>query len=126
MKTILAVALGGALGSVLRHLTNAGIGTLLPASFPWGTLTANVLGCFVMGLLMAVFMTLWDPAPEIKAFLTVGFLGGYTTFSAFSADTMTLWTQGDAVATAAYVIASVTLSIAAVFLGSFIVWKFSA
>jgi CrcB protein len=79
-----------------------------------------------MGLLMAVFMTLWDPAPEIKAFLTVGFLGGYTTFSAFSADTMTLWTQGDAVATAAYVIASVTLSIAAVFLGSFIVWKFSA
>ncbi|MGB4107255.1 MAG: fluoride efflux transporter CrcB [Alphaproteobacteria bacterium] len=125
MKTILAIALGGALGSVLRYLTNVGIGTLLPSPFPWGTLTANVLGCFIMGVLIAAFMTLWNPAPEIKAFLTVGFLGGYTTFSAFSADTMTLWTQGDAMTAAAYVTASVVLSIAAVFIGSFIVGKFS-
>lgn len=126
MKTIVAIALGGALGSVIRHFMNTGIAAFFKAPFPWGILAVNVLGCFVMGVLVAVFAGVWNPPQEVRAFLTVGFLGGFTTFSAFSLDAMALWTVGDMRGMAVYVLGSVALSIAAVFLGSFVVWKFVA
>lgn len=123
MKTILAIAIGGASGAVARHLLNTGLSNSLKAPFPWGTMVVNILGCFVMGILVAAFSGFWNAPQSARAFLTVGFLGGFTTFSAFSLDTMNLWTSGDAKGAALYVVGSVILSIAATFLGSFIVWK---
>lgn len=123
MKTILAVAIGGALGTVLRYLTNMGISANTNAAFPWGILTINVVGCFIMGGVMASFLNFWNPSSEIKAFLTIGVLGGFTTFSAFSADVLNLSTQGQHATMIAYVLASTLLSIAAVFAGYFMIWK---
>jgi CrcB protein len=124
MKMILAIALGGGVGAVVRHFMNTGISPLLKAPFPWGIMSVNILGCFVMGVLVAVFAGLWNPPQEVRAFLTVGVLGGFTTFSAFSLDAMGLWTIGDPKGMMIYVLGSVVLSIAAVFAGSFVVWKF--
>lgn len=126
LNTVIAVGMGGALGSIARHFMNTGISVLIKTPFPWGILVINVLGCFVMGVLVAVFAGAGNPSQDMRAFLTVGFLGGFTTFSAFSLDAMNLWTSGDAKGFALYVTASVILSIAAVFAGSFIAWKFVA
>jgi CrcB protein len=124
--TIGAIAGGGALGALARHFANTGLTTLLKTPFPWGTLTVNVTGSFLIGMLIAVFASSWNPSQEIRLFLTTGFLGGFTTFSAFSADAMALWLRGDMIGAALYVTGSVVLSLAAVFLGGWIVWKFAA
>ena len=126
LKTVIAVGLGGALGSIARHFMNTGISAVVKTPFPWGILIVNVLGCFVMGVLVATFAGEGNPSQDMRAFLTVGFLGGFTTFSAFSLDAMNLWTGGDIKGFAIYVTASVVLSIAAVFAGSFLAWKFIA
>lgn len=126
MKTVLAIALGGALGSVARHFMNTSIMGVMKTPFPWGILAINVLGCFAMGMLVATFANIWNPSPEMRAFLTVGVLGGFTTFSAFSLDAMNLWTSGDAKGMALYVIASVVLSVVAVFAGSMFAGKIFA
>lgn len=126
MKTILAIALGGACGSVARHIVNTGLSTLLRAPFPWGTLVVNVTGSFVIGLLVALFAAIGNPSQDMRLFLITGFLGGYTTFSAFSLDAMNLWTKGDMAGMVTYVAASVVLSLAAVFAGSYLGWKFAA
>lgn len=126
VKTVIAVALGGAMGSVSRHFMNTGISAVMKTPFPWGIIAVNVLGCFIMGVLVAVFAGASNPSYDLRAFLTVGFLGGFTTFSAFSLDAMNLWTAGDMKGFALYVAGSVVLSIAAVFAGSFVAWKFIA
>lgn len=123
ISTIGAIAAGGAFGAVARHGLNSGIMALVKAPFPWGIMTANVLGSFAMGVLIAVFASVWNPPQEIKAFLTVGFLGAFTTFSTFSLDAMTLWSRGDILGAAAYVLGSVVLSLAGIALGSWLVWK---
>lgn len=126
MKTIAAIALGGALGAVARHFANAGVTAWLKAPFPWGIMAVNIVGCFVMGALVAVFAGAWSPSQEMRAFLAVGVLGGFTTFSAFSLDFMNLWTGGDIRGAFLYAMASVALSLLAVFLGSFVAWKLIA
>ncbi len=126
MNMIFAIATGGALGAVLRHGVNVGLARLLGVGFPWGTLTVNIAGSFIMGLLIAVFAHLWSAPHEIKAFLTVGFLGGLTTFSAFSLDAVTLWERGEGLTAGLYVAGSVIFSLAALFAGLFIVRTFSA
>lgn len=105
--SFLQVAIGGAVGAMLRHAT------LQAVAAPWGTLGINVLGSFLIGLLLV-------PAGRmgLSPLLLTGILGGFTTFSAFSLDTLRLW-QGGAVATAAvYVLGSVLLSLAAVAAGA--------
>lgn len=125
MKTILAIALGGGLGAVIRHFMNNAVSDLVKtSSFPWGIMSINILGCFIMGVLVAVFAGIWNPSEPVRAFLVVGVLGGFTTFSSFSLDAMKLWTSGDAQGALIYVLGSVVLSLAAVFFGSFVVWKF--
>ena len=124
LNSIAMIAAGGALGAVARHYTNIGVMALARAPFPWGTFVVNVLGCFIMGALIAFFAGKADPGQNWKLFLTTGFLGAYTTFSAFSLDTMGLITRGDITGAASYVLGSVILSIGAVFFGSFIVWRF--
>ncbi|WP_119677653.1 fluoride efflux transporter CrcB [Indioceanicola profundi] len=114
---ILAVAAGGALGATARYLSVLAIGRWLGAGFPWGTFAVNVAGSFVMGVLAELAMQAWQPPPELKLFLTVGVLGGFTTFSSFSLDTALLIERGDFWAAAAYVTGSVLISIAALFAG---------
>lgn len=124
-KTIAVIALGGAAGSVLRHLFNNGVMAMAKTSFPLGILLTNIIGSFVMGVLVAGFASLWQWPESVRLFLTVGVLGGFTTFSTFSLDTMLLWSRGDAAGAMLYVGLSVALSIAAVFFGSFLVMRFS-
>lgn len=117
MNAILGIAAGGAIGAVLRHGVNLGAAGLLGIGFPWGTLTVNLLGSLVMGLLAGVFTYLWNPPQEIRLFLTTGILGGFTTFSAFSLDAALLWEKGQPLPAAFYIGGSVLASMALVFAG---------
>ncbi|WP_028795218.1 fluoride efflux transporter CrcB [Thalassobaculum salexigens] len=117
MKMLLAVALGGALGAVLRYKTVGWIAHLIGHGFPWGTLAVNVVGSFAMGALIELGALKLNLSGEMRAFLAVGLLGAFTTFSTFSLDVATLWERGAVMATGAYIAASVALSILALFAG---------
>ncbi|HYC05748.1 MAG TPA: fluoride efflux transporter CrcB [Azospirillaceae bacterium] len=117
MRMILAVALGGAVGSVARYLMMGWVGRLAGTGFPWGTLAVNVLGAVAMGALVEAAGRVWAPSPEIRALLTVGVLGGFTTFSTFSADAAQLLQRGDTGLALAYGLASVVLCVGGLFLG---------
>jgi CrcB protein len=118
---MLLVAAGGAVGASARYLVGVGAGRLLGSGLPWGTLIVNVIGCLIMGLLIEAMSLRWTVSDEMRAFLTVGILGGFTTFSAFSADFALLLARKEQLAAALYLGASVGLSIAALFLGLAIV-----
>ena len=110
---ILAVALGGSLGSVTRYLVGIGAGRLFGTDFPWGTLIINITGSFVIGLFAGLFAIRWNLPQSVRIFLIVGFCGGYTTFSTFSLDSFYLIERGEFAATAAYMVASALLSLGA-------------
>lgn len=115
VQLIAAVAGGGALGALGRYFLTAQVAAWTGHGFPFGTLTVNVIGCFAMGVLVELGALAWSPSPELRAFLTVGFLGAFTTFSAFSMDTVLLYERGDLLLCAAYVAGSVLLSVGAFF-----------
>ena len=115
MNVILAVAAGGALGAVGRHFVNMAAVHLFGTAFPWGTLAVNVAGSFIMGLIIELSALVWSPGLQLRAFLTVGVLGAFTTFSAFSLDVAVLYERGAFLQAAAYVLLSVVLSITALF-----------
>lgn len=117
MQMILAVAAGGAFGAVARYLVMVQATKLFGLSFPWGTLTVNILGSFIMGALIEIMALTWSPSQEMRAFLAVGVLGAFTTFSTFSLDAYTLYERGQVTAAAGYVVASVALSIAGLVAG---------
>ena len=117
MQNILLVAFGGALGSVARYLVNVWSVRLAGVNFPWGTLTVNLVGSFMIGLFAEMIARKFDASAEMRIFLITGVLGGFTTFSAFSLDAVSLITRGDSVLGAVYIAASIGLSIAAVFAG---------
>ena len=121
MTTVLFVAAGGALGATARYLVGVAVGRLLGGEFPWWTLTVNVLGCLLMGLLIEAMALRWTVSHDLRAFLTVGLLGGFTTFSAFATDFALLFERNDYVSAGLYLIASVVLSIVALFAGLAIV-----
>ncbi len=116
MKLILAIAAGGALGAVGRYWVMARVGHWLGMGFPFGTLAVNIIGSFILGALVEVMTHGWSPSQEMRAFLVVGVLGAFTTFSTFSLDVVTLYDRGEIAAAAGYVIASVILSVSAFFL----------
>ena len=115
MTPLIQVALGGALGASARYMTGLAAARLLGPGFPWGTLIVNVAGSFLMGGLVVLLAHLggnrWAPL------LMTGVLGGFTTFSAFSLDAVTLWDRGQPMLAGAYVGASVVLSLAALAAG---------
>lgn len=115
MTPILQVALGGALGASARYLTGIATIRLLGRGFPWGTLTVNILGSFLMGILVVALLHL--NGNRFAPLLMTGLLGGFTTFSAFSLDAVTIFERGETGLAALYVGASVLLSIAALFAG---------
>lgn len=115
---LIYVAAGGALGAMSRYAANVGLTRLLGHDFPYGTLGVNVLGSLLMGLLVgAVARYLPDGKPELHALLAVGFLGSFTTFSAFSLDAMLLLERGAHGPLLAYVLLSVILSVLALAAG---------
>ena len=117
MKLVLAIALGGAIGAVGRHYVSAGMAVWLGHGFPWGTLVVNIAGSFIMGALIETMALAWSPTAEMRALLTVGVLGAFTTFSTFSLDVATLYERGATVALALYIAGSVVVSILALFAG---------
>ncbi|MCG8693020.1 MAG: fluoride efflux transporter CrcB [Minwuiales bacterium] len=117
MNLVLAIAAGGALGAVGRHFVGAAALRLFGSGFPVGTVTVNIVGSFLMGALVALMAAKLTPSPELRAFLTVGLLGGFTTFSAFSLDAVLLYERGAYAAAAAYVAVSVVCSIGGLLAG---------
>lgn len=118
LKPIVLVFLGGGLGSVLRLMVFHACRTMLPASFPWGTLVVNVAGGLAAGAVAAMLVARNVGGTDAGSlFLLTGVLGGFTTFSAFSLDAMLLWQRGAALEAATYVVGSVLLSIAGVVAG---------
>jgi CrcB protein len=111
MQMILAVAVGGALGSVLRYLFARAAAAWLGTGFPYGTLGVNVLGCLAAGGLYVLLTERLAAAPEWRALLVVGFLGGFTTFSAFSVDTLRLLEESGPGPATANVVLNLTLSL---------------
>ena len=113
MKSYLLVFLGAGIGGALRHGVNVGCARVCGMAFPWGTLTVNVLGSFLMGALAGwlAFKAGEGWSQPLRLFLTTGILGGFTTFSAFSLDAVLIWERGQNGLAATYVAASVLLSI---------------
>jgi CrcB protein len=117
MGAWVAVAVGGALGSMARYATIIGVGRLVGVGFPYGVLVANVVGGFIMGVLVELMALVWSPSDSMRIFLTVGVMGGYTTFSSFSLDTWLLLDKGLYGPALLYIAASVILSVAALVAG---------
>ena len=112
----LAVAGGGALGSLARFATGLAVSAWVGTRFPWGTLATNLLGCFVMGFLAALLAGRSDNV-QLRAFLLTGFLGGYTTFSSFANETLELARHDQVGLAVANVICTVVATLVAVWLG---------
>jgi CrcB protein len=127
MAALLAVILGGGLGSALRYGVNVAAERYIGASFPWGTLTVNVVGSFLIGVLAAYFAFRGESpwSQPIRLFLITGILGGFTTFSAFSLDFAVLVERGETALAMTYVAASVLLSLGAIFAGLWVVRSFA-
>ncbi len=117
MINMVLVAAGGAIGSVFRYLVGVWSVRLAGVNFPWGTLTVNVVGSFLIGLLVELVARRLNASMEMRLFLVTGVLGGFTTFSSFSLDAVSLFERGALGLSAVYVLASLSVSIAAVFAG---------
>ena len=118
MWTTLIVALGGAIGAALRHLTNLAALRLLGAGYPFGTLAINVIGSAAMGVFFVILVQ--KGGIRFSPFIMTGVLGGFTTFSAFSLDAVTIYHRGEIWAALGYVLISVIAAIGALALGIFI------
>jgi CrcB protein len=113
----LAVFVGAGLGGMLRHGVNRASLAYLGPAFPYSTLIVNIVGGLLMGVMAELFLVKGGGSQAFRLFLTTGFLGGFTTFSAFSLDAALMWQRSDYTALGSYVVSSVLLSIAALFLG---------
>jgi len=118
---LLWIALGGALGAVLRFLTASWVQKKLGPFFPWGTLVVNALGSFLIGVFSALLFEVLAAPPKVRAFLITGFLGAFTTFSTFSYETVSLLSEGEVLKAFIYAAATNLLCFAATFLGLFLV-----
>src|ERR1700677_1848848 len=117
----LIVFIGGGIGAAVRHGINLAAFRLVGTGFPYGTLFINVFGSLIMGLTAEYFALKAGLPQHLRLFLTTGILGGFTTFSAFSLEVALLYERGDLAGSAIYIVASVVLSVAALFAGMAIV-----
>lgn len=117
MNQVMAIAAGGALGSVLRYGLSTWVHTLTGRGFPYGTLAVNVLGCLAMGFLFVILVERMGTSAVWRAGLLIGVLGGFTTFSSFSIETFNLIEQGALVKAAGNMAASLFLCLGATWLG---------
>ncbi len=114
---VIVLSIGGTVGVNARYWLGTWINRWSSPQFPWATVIINVTGSFLIGFL-AVVLTRWMPHPNIRLMVITGFLGGYTTFSTFENDALTLWERGEGILMAANLIGSVTAGFAAVLLGT--------
>jgi len=130
MIQVLAVALGGAVGSALRYGTTLGATRVFGTSFPFGTFIVNVLGCLLAGLIFGIAEQRTGLSPLVRLLLLTGFLGGYTTFSTFTLETVTLLQDGSwLVAAGSFVgnnLAGGALAVGGIYLGRALAQAFGA
>ena len=119
LKEIIAVFIGGGLGSVLRFLVNK-IQIVSENNFPYSTFISNFLGCFILGLVLGYFIKNENPNSILFVFLTVGLCGGFTTFSSFSNESLQLIQNGEILTFLAYLLGSLVVGILSVYGGAII------
>lgn len=117
MKLVLAIAFGGALGAMGRHFVSVQIENWLGSSIPWAAFVVNVFGSFLLGVLYEAGTLMWQPTVEVKAFLTIGLLGAFTTFSTFSMDVVVLVERGAWFTAGIYVVGSVAIAVLGLVVG---------
>ena len=120
MRLALWVGIGGFMGSIVRYLLSKYIFSQAGSAFPWATLAVNLSGCFIIVLLIGWFARCENLSAEVRMFLTVGFCGGFTTFSTFASESLLLLKAGEWLNFSLYTVISVTCGIALTALGSFI------
>ena len=117
MLQLLVIGCGGAVGALMRYLLGSRITLLAGNAFPWGTLFVNIVGCFLAGLLLTLFVTRIPLSDLLRNGIQIGLLGGFTTFSAFSMDTIVLFDQGLWLRGVLYIVTSVIVSLLSAYLG---------
>ncbi len=117
MTSFMAIALGGALGAMGRFASSQWLYGLIGRSFPYGTLFVNFIGSFLAGLLAVMLLERMAASPEIRAFLFIGFLGSFTTFSTFSLETVNLFISGDTLKAFVNMLVNVFVCVMACWLG---------
>jgi CrcB protein len=114
---LFVVALGSAIGGVLRYVATVALDAFLDRGWPWGTFAVNIVGSFAIGALYVLIVERAGAGDGLRLFAMVGVLGGFTTFSSFSLEALMLVEQGSAVRAAGYVVGSVLLCLAAAWAG---------
>ena len=117
MGVILSIAAGGAIGAVLRYGVLAMAPLMFGTAFPYNTILVNIIGSFLMGIFVTYFTVSDSLSPELKSFLTIGLMGGFTTFSAFSLDILKMWESDQMMYAILYALVSVIFSVGAIFVG---------
>lgn len=117
MNQVLAIAAGGAVGSVLRFWMSTWVHSFAGRAFPYGTLAVNVLGCLAMGFLFVLFVDRFSDNTVLRAGILIGVLGGFTTFSSFSIETFNLIEQGEHVRALLNILGSLILCVSATWVG---------
>ena len=117
MNQVIAIASGGAIGAVLRYWVSSGVYTLIGRGFPYGTLVVNVLGSLIMGFLYIWLLERMPGGVAVRAFLLIGLLGAFTTFSTCSVETLNLMEAGQIAKAVLNTLLSVVLCVAAAALG---------
>lgn len=127
MNNILFIGFGGFLGSVLRYIFSGYVqGLLRSADFPYGTMAVNITGCLIIGFLSQLAESQGAFTPETRAFLFIGFLGGFTTYSTFGNETMNLFRDSENVLALVNVAVHIVLGLGAVWLGrtlAYLIWR---
>lgn len=126
MPVMMAVFVGGGLGAVLRHLLNTFVMQQFQREFPLGIMIINILGSLAMGLLIGLFANVLEAPQHLRSFLMVGVLGGFTTFSSFSADAIALIERGEYTQAAIYIVGSVLISLLALMIGMWLMRNMAA
>lgn len=117
MKALIFIAMGGAIGAVLRYGASLSVYSIMGRGFPYGTLFVNVSGSLLMGLLGVLMLERFNIGPEWRAAVLVGVLGSFTTFSTFSIETLNLLEQGDVMRAVTNIVLSVLVCLVAVWFG---------